>query len=60
MRINYIDEKGELLSSTEDYVPDVGEWINIDDISYEVEDKKVKIIALHTEIDVRLVERIHG
>ena len=60
MRINYIDEKDELLSSTEDYVPDVGEWIDIDDISYEVEDKKVKIIALHTEIDVRLVERIHG
>ena len=60
MRINYIDEKGELLSSTEDYVPDVGEWIDIDNVSYEVEDKKVKIIALHTEIDVRLVERIHG
>ena len=60
MRINYINEKGELLSSTEDYVPDVGEWINIDDVSYEVEDKKVNIIALHTEIDIRLVERIHG
>ena len=60
MRINYIDEKGELLSSTEDYVPNIGEWVNVYDIDYEVVDRKINIVALHTEIDIHLMEKIHG
>ena len=59
MKIKYIDEKGNLLSSTEDYVPNIGEWITIDGIDYEVDNRKVNIVALHTEIDIYLVEKIH-
>lgn len=60
MKIKYIDEKGNLLLSTEDYVPNVDESINIDNIDYEISDRKINIIALHTEINIYLVEKTNG
>ena len=60
MNIRYYDECEKLISSTEDYVPSVGEFITIDDIVYEVINKKIEIVALHTEIDVYLAERQHN
>lgn len=59
MTIRYYDEHEKLISSTEDYVPNVGEYITVDDVVYEVIDKNVEIVALHTEVDVRLAERQH-
>jgi hypothetical protein len=56
MKIKYIDEKGELLSSTEDYIPNIGELIKIYDFLYEVRDRKISIVALHTEIEIYLTE----
>ena len=56
----YYDESEKLISSTEDYVPNVGEFITIDDVVYEVTDKKVEIVALHTEIEIHLAERQHN
>ena len=60
MSIRYYDESENLISSTEDYVPNVGEFITIDDVVYEVTDKKVEIVALHTEIEIHLAERQHN
>lgn len=60
MSIRYYDESEKLISSTEDYVPNVGEFITIDDVVYEVTDKKVEIVALHTEIEIHLAERQHN
>lgn len=60
MSIRYYDESEKLISSTEDYVPNVGEFITIDNVVYEVVDKKVEIVALHTEIEVHLAERQHN
>ena len=57
MIIRYYDEREKLISSTEDYVPNVGEYVTVDDVIYEVIDKSVEIVALHTEIDVYLAER---
>ena len=63
MNIRYYDDYNEnkkLISSTEDYVPSIGEFITIDDVVYEVIDKKVEIVALHTEIEIHLAERQHN
>ena len=60
MTVRYYDESEKLISSTEDYVPTVREFITIDDVVYEVTDKKVEIIALHTEIEIHLAERQHN
>lgn len=59
MKIKYYDESEKLLSCTEDYVPNVGDFINIDNAIYEVMDRKITIVALHTEFDVYLAEREH-
>lgn len=58
MKIKYIDEHGKILTFTEDYVPKIGEFITIDNITYEVSNKKTAIVALHTEVEVRLIEKI--
>ena len=60
MTIRYYDENEKLKSATEDYVPSIGEFITIDNIVYEVINKKIEIVALHTEIDVYLAERQHN
>ena len=60
MTVRYYDESEKLISSTEDYVPTVREFITIDDVVYEVTDKKVEIIVLHTEIEIHLAERQHN
>lgn len=59
MKIKYIDEHGKILTCTEDYNPRVGEPITIDNITYEVNNKKTEIVALHTEIEVHLIEKIY-
>lgn len=59
MMIRYYDESEKLISSSEDYVPSIGESLTIDNVVYEVIDKNVEIVALHTEIDVHLAERQH-
>ena len=59
MRIKYYNENEKLISSTEDYVPHIGDFINIDHIVYEVLAIKTTIVALHTEFDVYLSEREH-
>ena len=60
MNIRYYDESEKLVSSTEDYIPCVGEFITIDNVVYEVIDKKIEIVALHTEIEIHLAEREHN
>lgn len=60
MNIRYYDESEKLVSSTEDYIPCIGEFITIDNIVYEVIDKKTEIVALHTEIEIHLAERQHN
>lgn len=59
MKIKYYNENEKLISSTEDYVPNVGDFINIDHIVYEVLAIKIAVVALHTEFDVYLSEREH-
>lgn len=60
MNVRYYDESEKLISSTEDYVPCIGEFVTIDDIVYEVVDKKIEIVALHTEIEIHLIEGQHN
>ena len=60
MNIRYYDESEKLVSSTEDYIPCVGEFVTIDNVVYEVIDKKIEIVALHTEIEIHLAEREHN
>ena len=60
MTIRFYNESEKLISSTEDYIPSIGEFITIDDIVYEVIDKKVEIVALHSEIEIHLAERQHN
>lgn len=60
MNIRYYDENKKLISATEDYIPMVGEFLAIDNVVYEVIDKKIEIVALHTEIEVYLAERQHN
>lgn len=60
MKVKYFNKEGNLLSCTEDYIPNINECVTIDDIIYEVENRKINIVALHTEVDVYLMEKIHG
>lgn len=56
MKIHYYTNN-RLVVITEDYKPSVGENITIDDVEYEVTDVRTKIVALHTEFDVTIVEK---
>ncbi len=56
MKVHYYKNEN-LFIVTDDYVPSVGEVIWIDDVSYEVVKIKTKLIALHTEVDVFIMEK---
>ena len=60
MNVRYYDENEKLISSTEDYIPCIGEFITIDNVVYEIIHKKIEIVALHTEIEIHLAEREHN
>ena len=55
MKVKYRHNE-KLLTCTEDYIPSVGELIIIDNIIYEVIDRKIEIVALHTECNIYLKE----
>jgi hypothetical protein len=56
MKIKYINEEGNLLSYTTDYVPQIGETVIIGNTLYKVENKNVNIVSCSTEINVYVTE----